>query len=137
MSNQKTKTGGMPDWLKTALETKTGGFRKARWQRCTNCGELTIHGMDADICAGMVTVDPTPLTRQQEIWCAIHGRRTYRLTIDPDRSITIWDRPRYSLGKESDRPVVPEHECGMRYGVWLELPDKAGHTKTVNEPPPF
>jgi hypothetical protein len=125
----------MPDWLHRLLEQKSGGFRAARWRRCPKCDRITLHGMDADMAAGMATVDPTPLTRQQEIWCAIHGRQTYSLRIDPDRKIEINDRPRYSLGLECRNPVVPEHQCGSEYPGFLDLPPKGGNSTTG--PPPF
>jgi hypothetical protein len=126
----------MPDWLRHVLENKTGGFRAARWQRCPQCDRITLHGMDADACAGMVTVDPTPITRHQEIWCALHARPTYQLRIDPDRKITINDRPRYSLGLECRNPVVPEHQCGSEYPGFLDLPPR-GSNETAGTEPPF
>lgn len=124
----------MPEWLSRLLETKLGGFRHARWQRCSKCDRITLHGMDADVLAGVVTVDPTPINRHQEIWCALHGRPTYSLRIDADRKITISDRPRYSLGLECRNPVVPEHQCGSEYPGFLALPDK-GSGATGQDPP--
>ena len=128
----------MPDWLLKLTEQKQGGFRNARWQRCTTCQELTIHGMDADLCAGMVTVDPTPLTPQQEHWCALQGRPTYSLDIDADRKIKINDRIHYSLAKPHPRgnPIVPTHHCGQRYPSFIEELRKPT-TTTATATPPF
>jgi hypothetical protein len=126
----------MPEWLHRLLETKTGGFRAARWQRCPKCDRITLHGMDADILAGMVTVDPTPINRQQEIWCALNNRPTYSLRIDADRKIEINDRPRQALGLEFRDPIVPEHQCGSEYPGFLDLPAKHG-ANTAGQEPPF
>lgn len=124
----------MPEWLSRLLETKLGGYRHARWQRCNKCDRIVLHGMDADVLAGMATVDPTPINRHQEIWCALHDRRTYSLRIDADRRIEINDRPRWALGLEFRDPIVPEHQCGSEYPGFLALPGPGPDT-TGQEPP--
>lgn len=126
------------EWLRRLLETKTGGFRNAIWRRCNKCDDITIHGMDADLCAGMVTVDPAPLSPQQEMWCAVQGRPTYSLDIDSDRKIKINDRVKYSLAKPHPhgRPIVAAHKCGERYSGFIpEL--KKPTTATGGDKPPF
>lgn len=133
------KKPGMDDWLKQQLETKTGGFRAAHWKRCTDCGELTLHGMDADLCAGMVTADPTPLSPQQEHACMITGRPTY--TLKPrgnsyelnDRSgaYLYGTRPPDGRGKT----IVPEHLCGARFPGFIPTPKQ--QQETTHEQPPF
>lgn len=136
MSNQKTPKAPMPDWLRTLLEQTTGGFRNARWDRCKDCGEITLHGMDGDICAGMATVDPTPLTPQQEHWCALTGRDTYSANIDADRRTQLWRRTKWALAKPHNRPIFPAHICGQRYDGFAEELKKPPTTRTGG-PPPF
>lgn len=110
----------MDPWLLKHLETKTGGFRAARWERCRDCEELTLVGLDGDIAAIKVRVDPTPLNPLQEALCAIAGRRTSSLTIGAARSkITIWDRDPLAIGKPLSEPVVPHHKCGARFPGFL------------------
>lgn len=139
MSEQKDGQSGMPDWLLKLTEAKLGGFRHARYQRCNTCGEITLHGMDADLCAGMVTVDPAPLTPRQEYWCALQGRPTYSLDIDSERKVQINDRVRWALATPHPRnnPIVAAHKCGQRYSGFIEALKKPKATATANTPPPF
>lgn len=135
----KPSKPGMDDWLKQQLETKTGGFRAARWGRCPNCSELTLHGMDADLCAGMVTADPTPLTPQQEHACMIFGRPTY--TLKPrGNSHELNDRTgAYHYGSrppdQHGKTIIPAHQCGARFPGFIPRPNKP--QETTNEHPPF
>lgn len=142
MNGQKDGPPGTPkpdnDWLRRLLETKLGGFRNARWQRCRTCNEIVLQGLDADLCAGEVTVDVAPLTERQEYWCAIQGRRTYSLEIDPDRKIKINDRIRWALATPHPRgnPIVAEHICGQGYSGFVEALRKPP-TATATAKPPF
>ena len=143
MSEQKDtprRGAGMPEWLLRLTEAKQGGFRNARWQKCDNCGDITLHGMDADMAAGMATVDPAPLTPQQELWCAIQGRRTFSLDIDGERKVKINDRVRWSLAKPHPhgRPIVAQHICGQRYHGFipeLRKPEPTTANTATAEPP--
>lgn len=124
-------------WLKQLLETKTGGFRAARWQRCPNCNQLTLHGMDADLAAGMATADPTPLTETQELACFITGRPTYTLT-NRGTSYELNDRRgAYLYGprppNHKGRTIIPAHQCGARFPGFIPRP----HTKETTNDPPF
>lgn len=125
------------DWLKQLLETKTGGFRAARWQRCTTCNELTLHGMDADLCAGMATADPTPLSPQQELACFIVGRPTY--TLKPrDQAYELSDRTdAYHYGprppNHRSATIIPAHHCGARFPGFIKRPA----TKETHHECPF
>ena len=135
MSNHKGNKTGMPDWLLKLTEAKQGGFRKARYQRCPRCQEIVLHGMDADMVAGMATIDPAPITPQQEWWCAITGRPTYSLDIDPDRRVTINDRDRWSITKPHRNPIVAGHLCGQRYPGFLPELRKQPTAKGPQKPP--
>lgn len=132
------KKPGQDDWLKQLLEQKTGGFRAARWERCKDCDQLTLHGMDADLCAGMVTVDPTPLSPQQEHACMITGRPTYSLKprgtsyelSDRDGAYLYGSRPPDQRGKT----IVPAHQCGARFPGFIPRP---ATKETTNHEPNF
>lgn len=131
------KKPAMDDWLKQQLETKTGGFRAARWDRCTTCNELTLHGMDADICAGMVIVDPTPLSPLQELACFTIGRETF--TLKPrEKGYELSDRrPAYLYGPRppdhGSKTIVPAHRCGARFPGFIKRPDTQ-ETRTNDQP---
>lgn len=106
----------MEPWLKAQLETKTGGFRAARFAVCTKCQQWTLTGIDADTCAIHTTVDPTPLTPRQEAECAIAGRLTYTLGRTPSGAPMIQHRDPYGIGLPSHQDIVPAHRCaGPRY----------------------
>lgn len=134
------KKPGQDEWLKQLLETKTGGFRAATWQRCRNCNELTLHGMDADICAEMVTADPTPLNPQQELACFIIGRPTFTLT--PRAGSTSYElsdrRTAYRYGPRppdhGSRTIIPAHQCGARFPGFIKRPTTK---ETQGHEPPF
>jgi hypothetical protein len=137
------KAPGKPaqdEWLKQLLETKTGGFRAAHWERCRNCDQLTLHGMDADIAAGMVTADPTPLSPLQELACIIVSRETY--TLSPKKDSGAYElSDRQAAHRWGPRPpnhngrlIVPAHQCGARFPGFIPRP---ATKETTNEHPPF
>lgn len=123
----------MDPWLLKHLETKTGGFRAAKWERCGTCEELILAGMDGDIAAPQVRVDPTPLTPLQEGLCAIAGRRTASLEIVGRSKITIHDRDPYAIGRPFQQPVVPHHRCGARFPGFIHR--RPAGTQQNTEPP--
>ena len=105
----------MEPWLLKQLETKLGGFRSARWQKCTTCHQWTLSGPDNDIAGIPATVDPTPLTPAQEYDAAIHQRTTYTIRQN-GKTWHISDRCPYAVARpENLLTVVPAHHCGHRY----------------------
>lgn len=105
----------MEKWLLQLLETKTGGFRGARFRRCRHCQAWTLHGPDADTAGIMATVDPTPLTPDQEFHAAMRCRRTYTIRKN-GKGWHIHDRDPYAVARtETILTVVPAHQCGHRY----------------------
>lgn len=138
MNKQPGNKPGMPDWLLKQIETKQGGFRNARWRQCKNCGAITLYGMDDDQMAGMATVDTAPLTQQQEMWCALHGRDTYMLEISPERKIQINLRDSFSVARKNHRPIVAAHQCGHEYPGFIDALRKPKTNDTdPNAAPPF
>lgn len=116
-----------------SLEVKLGGFRKAHWKRCRHCDELTIVGIDGDMCAFRVEVDPTRITPREEAWCALQGRKTASLEI-VGKAITIWARDPLDIATPSRQPIVPHHVCGQRYAGFILKPTKQ---RQESEVPPF
>lgn len=134
-ASPKPKTPGMPGWLKRALETKTGGFRQAHWNRCPNCGQIILTGLDADTCAFTINADPTPITPRQEQLCALTGRPTYYVTAGQNR-IELDRRDTYSIGRPSPHyPIVPAHKCGARFPGFLLPPETKTQGATNNDCP--
>lgn len=129
----KKPPAGMPDWLMQQIEIKTGGLRNGRWKRCPRCNELTVQGLDADVAAFTVTVDPTPIQPNQEGWCVINGRNTYGVEVIGKKVIINYRDP-YAIGLPSHYRIVPEHVCGHRYpGFLLKRPA----TGQDEQAPPF
>lgn len=123
----------MDPWLRTILETKTGGFRGARLTKCRRCGAWTITGLDNDVAAFQATVDPSPLTPRQEYLCILAGRRTYDLETSAAR-IVLHHRDVYGLATPSRYTVVPQHRCGATFPtINIRQRTTSQHTDT----PPF
>ena len=92
--------------------------RRVRRARCPTCGRLVLRGLDADVAAGDVMVDPTPLTAIGEWVITLRGGVTYSLsTITSDRQ-ELDDRDQWRRlvhpSTDSGVVVVPGHECRPR-----------------------
>lgn len=128
---KKQPSAGMPDWLMRQIETTTGGLRNGRWKRCPRCNELTIQGLDADVAAFQVTVDPTPLEPKQEGWCVLNGRQTYAAEVI-GKKVILNDRDPYAIARPSYYRILPEHVCGHRYpGFLVKRPDTGQDKQTA------
>lgn len=114
-----TKTPISP-WLKqhlidTGRWSTDGAYRKARL-RHHSCGLIVLHGLDADLAAGVATCDPHWLTPLGEALALLANRDTYDyrpLTQELDgprghRRIT-W-APATNQGSVR---VLPAHACGQ------------------------
>jgi|GEM_PF-3096392 len=108
----------LPAWVREQLAIAAWPIsRKAHFERCPNCNALILRGLDHDVCAINVTVDPTPITRHLEVACIIAGRPTY----------TPWKVPGgYELTRrdpffdtDTPRPILPAHQCGARFPGFL------------------
>lgn len=124
-------TGKMPAWLVRALETKTGGFRGAHFNKCPDCHQWILEGLDEDTCAFTVQADPTPLTPKQEAACATIGRPTYCVEFGPRLELTRRDS--YSKGRPSEYPIIPAHKCGARFKTYLTGPGAKSPTHGAND----
>lgn len=126
----------MPPWLLQQLETKTGGFRAARWRQCDTCRMLTLRGMDSDLCARIVTVDPTPLTPDQAQWASRANREVFQATLT-GRKVTINDLSPGTALTGVRGYLVPTHRCGGRTPGFLPLPPKPGAVPDTDDVAPF
>lgn len=95
-----------PDRLPTAI---TGASRKAQI-RVHSCHAPILAGLDADVAALSVAVDPYPLTPLGEVEALRDSRRTYdlrQMRLDRRDHWTIPGHP-----PSPRHPVVAEHRCG-------------------------
>lgn len=102
--------------LENTLVLTEGVGRRAQARICADCHAKTIAGWDADVCALLAIVDPTPLDGVGEALAQLQGRRTYALT--PEGGRLVLDHR--TAGRISHRSpnagrydVLPEHACGM------------------------
>lgn len=111
----------MPTWLKAQLVlagrwNTDGVSRTARGRLCKTCRSEVYVGLDADLCAGAVTVDPRPLTALGEAVARMSGVTTYRVSYSAGR-MTIDYRDQWSIrGEHPEAPdrtydVVADHTC--------------------------
>lgn len=100
-------------WLKPV------GGRTARPDRCRHCKAPILRGLDENLCAFQIAVDPAPLAAIGEVLALLDGRST--VTAHRDRSNIIltrrnqWAISRHPAG-QPDRvqpyDVLAEHHCG-------------------------
>ena len=69
------------DHLERTGRMVAGATRRARAATCRGCGAKVLDGLDADVCALVATVDPTPLTAIGEVLAVLDGRRTFTLAV--------------------------------------------------------
>lgn len=107
----------IPTWLAHHLEETAGapvGARYAKPRYC-RCGRLTVVGLDADVLAFTVRVDPTPLTPAGELAAAITGRPTYELASLVGRLVLDRREPDHLTGRPpfpgATYDVLPAHDC--------------------------
>lgn len=120
-----------------------GISRRAHARLCRACGAVTMAGLDHDIVAVPVRVDPVPLTPIGEVQVLLTGRRTYDLEytsrgyrLDPRFAEHITRSP---AGSVPGRDVVGEHRCGSPAGPSGQSRVRSPYvaTGTVDGPPPF
>lgn len=92
--------------------------RRALGAECPDCGRATLVGPDADVCAITARVDPTPLTRDQELACVLLRRPVYDL--DAGR---LYDRTPAAVVHAPTVNPHPGHVCGQP--IHARRPDPA------------
>lgn len=86
-------------------------LRGIRARRCSACRAEVVVGLDADWCAGVVTVDAVPLTVQGEALAILAGRRTYTLDGKPAQ---LTRRNADEIGAPKNRntiDILATHKC--------------------------
>lgn len=97
--------------LPDLVRASRGGGRNTKTGRCTQCRQPVLRGLDEDMCALLVEVDPTPLTPLGEAMALLAGRKTYDLARDTGRwQLTRRGRWRIT-GPRHNTDVVPAHRC--------------------------
>lgn len=138
----------MDTWLLKQIEEKTGlpnGTRAAWARRCRTCREITITGLNDDVCAFTTTVDPTPLGTLGEALARMSGRQTFSLHHDGPKRFRISRRDRWQIaghpaGRQGILPfdVVTEHHC--RTPPLPSIPSELTRTErftSTDDQPPF
>lgn len=102
--------------------TESGLSRRARIRTCS-CGQAVLAGLDDEILAFEVQVDPVPVSPIGEALALIEGRRTFslareggRYVLDPRTAADILHHP---AGTHPRRDVLRAHRCGTG-----ELPEQ-------------
>lgn len=123
----------MPRWLADHLETEQGaepGARYAKARRC-KCAAMTLQGLDADVAALHVTVDPEPLNIEGELAALLTTRRTYTLrpvnTSSGKIRHELTHRPSWRITGTPPRigapyDVLVSHRCGAPMGAFGQQP---------------
>ena len=90
-----------------------GHTRRAQPRLCRRCDARVLIGLDADVAALPVTVDPTPLTPLGEALAQLEGRYTVELFPDARGHVMDTRTDTRILHRPADvAQVLPEHRCG-------------------------
>lgn len=82
--------------------------------KCHTCKTLILTGLDEDLCASDVKVDPTPLSRLGEALALLGGRPTYELRRHGLTALALWRRDRWQISGRTPGitfDVVAAHSC--------------------------
>lgn len=99
----------MPQWLE---ERKAEYARAAQLRLCPTCKAPVLRGLDADIAALKVDIDPTPIDEIGEALAVLDGRGTYEL-LAGRAARHIHHRYEWNIRAPRRRPVYPGHRCGQ------------------------
>ncbi|GAA1994241.1 hypothetical protein GCM10009799_20420 [Nocardiopsis rhodophaea] len=97
----------MQQWLK---ERREAAARAAQLRICRKCKEPVLVGVDADMCALTVQIDPTPITEVGEAVALMEGRGTYDLLAGKGRR-EIHHRAEWNIRAARRGPVFAAHRC--------------------------
>lgn len=101
--------------MKPELKTpKSRLGRRAATTYCRRCGADVLTGLDADIAAETVHLDPSTLNDQDEIRALLAERDTYEVTTQGDAGLRI---DRRDLARIQARPAGPTGDCDQRRTV--------------------
>lgn len=125
----------MPKWLE---ERKAEYARLAQLRLCKKCGAAVLRGLDADVAALKVEIDPVPITETGEALALLQGRGTYELHRSR-HGLAICHRADHNIRAPRRRPVYPTHRCGQQLAEhtddsWAQTAPERAQAPT-DEPP--
>jgi hypothetical protein len=103
---------GAPEWL---AEEIIAGARAAGRSHCRDCDAPVWTGLDADMCALVVTLDPAPLDSAGEALVLATGGASYELWHAGGRSEIVHRGPGrwcWRTADASSKAVLAGHVCG-------------------------
>lgn len=123
----------IPAWLQRLRGDAT---RAAQLRVCTRCDAAVITGLDADMCAIHVRVDPTPIDQIGEAKALLSGRATYDL-VGGNRRKELYPREAHHISKPREYPVLPQHRCGESLAAHMTDDVTTRRRKPLPHIPPF
>ena len=97
----------LQEWLGPATS------RSLHARRCKECRSLIATGVDEEVAAFGVAVDPTSLTALGEVEAILAGLRCYTITRPAAQSVRATRRSRWLTPTSRIHDVWPEHRCGQ------------------------
>lgn len=122
-----------PTWLQRQRGDAT---RAAQLRICPRCHMAIITGLDADVAALLVRVDPTPVDEIGEAKALLSGRTTYDL-VGGNKRKEIYPRERDHIAKSRKYPVLPQHRCGESLSAHVAETTERATRQTFPHCPPF
>jgi hypothetical protein len=125
-----------PQWLR---DRQAEYARAAQMRLCKKCGSPVLVGLDADIAALKVEIDPTPINAVGEAVALLAGRGTYELHAARGAR-QIHCREEWNVRAPRTRPVFPGHRCGQPLDAHLDTTHPrtaAPAAATPDDTPPF
>jgi hypothetical protein len=122
-----------PAWL---ARGRGGATRAAGIRLCPKCRAPILTGLDADMCALTVRVDPTPLTELGEAVALLQGRMTYNLASGPSRK-ELDQREAHHIGAPRKSPVLAQHRCHQPLDAFAAPAPKIERIVADDDTPPF
>lgn len=122
-----------PAWLRRHHGETT---RAAQFRVCSQCQAPIITGLDADVAALAVRVDPTPLDEVGEAKALLSHRSTYDL-VGGNRRKELHPRNQDHVAKPRKYPVLPQHRCGESLAVYMTKTAERTTRESIPDRPPF
>lgn len=98
--------------------TEGGVTRRARIRRCRRCRAPVVSGLDDDVMAEPVDIDPLPLTALGEALALLRNVSTYDLARRAGKYVidrrTVFEISGWPPESRRNVDVVKRHECGIQ-----------------------
>jgi hypothetical protein len=106
----------VPQWLQ---DRQAEYARAAQMRMCKKCGSPILVGLDDDVAALKVEIDPTPITSLGEAVALLAGRGTYELHSGRGQK-NISHRAEWNIRGPRRRAVFPAHRCDQPLDAHLD-----------------